>query len=306
MAWRALGRIVAFVLAFVLAAPALASCPPPVEAGAGAAPARDRGILWRITRDGHASWLYGTLHVGKPAWKRFGPVLTQALLASDVLALEIDPAEPALLAALADVPAPALTPALRARLTRAHERACLPADALATLHPLLQALTLTLLDARWLGLDPLFGLERTLAARARAERRPVVALETAAQQRTALVPDDPADAVTLLEQSLAQLEDSGGRRVLQRLARAWESGDLGTLEDYERWCECVAGDSERAFMRRVNDDRNPGLADGIEARHKQGQRVFAAVGALHMTGPAALPRLLQQRGFTVERIVFSR
>jgi uncharacterized protein YbaP (TraB family) len=109
----------------------------------------------------------------------------------------------------------------------------------------------------------------------------------------------------LLEQSLQQLEDQSGRRVL-RLARAWEAGDLATLENYEAWCDCGADAAERDFMRRLNDERNPRLADGIEARHAQGQRVFAAVGALHMTGPAALPRLLRERGFKLERVVFRR
>jgi uncharacterized protein YbaP (TraB family) len=33
--------------------------------------------------------------------------------------------------------------------------------------------------------------------------------------------------------------------------------------------------------------------------------VFAAVGALHMTGPLGLPQLMQQRGYTVERIRFA-
>jgi uncharacterized protein YbaP (TraB family) len=110
----------------------------------------------------------------------------------------------------------------------------------------------------------------------------------------------------LLEQSLQQLQDQSGRRVLRKLARAWEAGDLATLENYEAWCECGAGATDRAFMRRLNDERNPRLADGIEARHAQGQRVFAAVGALHMTGPAALPSLLRERGFKLERVVFRR
>ena len=59
-------------------------------------------------------------------------------------------------------------------------------------------------------------------------------------------------------------------------------------------------------MRKLNDERNPALADGIEAQHRQGKRVFAAVGALHMTGPQALPLLLAQRGFKVERVRFGR
>jgi uncharacterized protein YbaP (TraB family) len=134
----------------------------------------------------------------------------------------------------------------------------------------------------------------------------VVSLESAVQQTLALVPEDEAEARTLLDQSLQQLEDSSGRRVLQKLAAAWEQGDLAVLEDFERWCECAASDADREFMRKLNDQRNPHLADGIAAQHGQGKRVFAAVGALHMTGPQSLPLLLAQRGFKVERIAFGR
>ena len=119
-------------------------------------PARgeDRGLLWRISRDGHVSHLFGTVHVGKPAWQVLGPATMAALRASDLLALEVDPTDPAVLAALEDkTPAPPLPEALNKRLLAATERACVPLLALANLHPGLQATTLTVLDARWLGLD---------------------------------------------------------------------------------------------------------------------------------------------------------
>lgn len=294
------------------AAPAAAStpafaCPPSAPAEARAAPPRDRGLLWRIARDGRVSYLFGTLHVGKPGWSRFGPRTVAALRATDTLALEIDLTDPDLAGVLAEPGAPAeLPPALRQQLARAFERACLPAAALASLHPLLQAATLTVLDARWLGLEPAFAQEQLLARRAHARRERVVSLETVAMQKSALLPDSAAQAQAMLEQTLEQLEDHSARRVLARLAAAWEQGDLATLEDYAGWCECVASDEDRAFMRHLNDERNPQLADGIEAQHRQGRRVFAAVGALHMTGPQALPRLLAARGFKVERIVFKR
>jgi hypothetical protein len=60
------------------------------------------------------------------------------------------------------------------------------------------------------------------------------------------------------------------------------------------------------LLRRLNDERNPNLAARIDALHARGQRVFAAVGALHMTGPRALPALLAQRGYRVERVDFAR
>ena len=59
------------------------------------------------------------------------------------------------------------------------------------------------------------------------------------------------------------------------------------------------------MLARLNDARNPAMAERIAALHGEGRRVFAAVGALHMTGAQGLPRLLRERGFTVERVVFA-
>ncbi|MBL8341773.1 MAG: TraB/GumN family protein [Rubrivivax sp.] len=263
-------------------------------------------MLWRLTRGGRVSHLFGTVHVGKPGWQALGPLTAAALRASDTLALEIDPTDPAVLAALADTtPAPRLPEALNQRLLAATQRACLPLLALAGLHPVLQATTLTVLDARWLGLDPNHSLEMLLAQRAKARRMKVVSLESVELQKQVLVPADAAEAVAVIEQALDQLENLASRRVLERLVRAWESGDLATLERYEQWCECAGTDEERAFLRRLNDERNAPLADRIARLHGQGRRVFAAIGALHMTGPAALPRLLAERGFKVERVNFA-
>ncbi len=285
-------------------APAL--CPPAIDADASSAAPADRGLLWRLTRDGRHAYLYGSLHVGKPGWRRFGPKLAAAWADSDLLALEIDPTDPAVMAALSLSPAPPRLPApLRARLAQAIVRACLPAAALASLHPVLQATTLTLLDARWLGLDPGFSVETLLAERAHAAHRRIVSLESVEQQMAALVPADAGEALALVEQNLTQLEDLSSRRVLARLVAAWASGDLDALEHYEQWCECAANDDERAFLRRLNDERNPQLAARIDALHRQGRRVFAAVGVLHMTGPQALPALLAARGFGVERVRFA-
>ncbi len=287
------------------------SCPPPLPTQASTGPARgferDRGMLWRITRDGRSSFLFGTLHVGKPAWRHFGPQLRAALRATNVLALEIDPTDPEIADAMAEIqPGGALPEALQTRLTKAYARACVAPESLATLHPVLQATTLMVLEARWLGMDPSLAVEQLLVAHVRGSGRRVVSLETVAQQKAVLVPADAAEALAVLDQNLTQLEDHSSRRVLGRLSRAWELGDLAALEDPAAWCECIHSEEDKASMRKLNDERNPPLADGIEAQHSQGQRVFAAVGALHMTGPQALPLLMAQRGFQVERVRFAR
>ncbi len=310
--WRGLAALVLSGLSGLVFAQAPGACPPSAsvptgpELQAARAQARDRGALWRVQRDGRTSWLYGTLHVGKLEWAVPGPRITQALQSSDVVALEIDMSDPATMAEMVQ-PGPALPTALpaalQARLASQQAAACLPdAHALSALHPLLQVAVLGGLDGRWIGLDPSYGVEFVLTGFAKASGRPVLGLETPAIQVRALLPDAPEQTLHLLDTMLAQLESGLSRRVLGRLAQAWADGDLETVETYEDWCECIAGDADRAALRRLNDDRNPHLADRIAALHGEGRRVFAAVGLLHMTGPKALLGLLAARGFTVERV----
>jgi uncharacterized protein YbaP (TraB family) len=118
-----------------------------------------------------------------------------------------------------------------------------------------------------------------------------------------LLPSDPDEARHLLDQALEHLEQGRTRPLLRRLAEAWADGRLKELEDYATWCECADTTEDRAFLRRLNDDRNSPMADRIDALHGQGKRVLVAVGALHMTGEQGLPRLMAARGYTVERLV---
>jgi len=310
---------VAALLAPVLAlgfglgpAVAVPPCPPPPAAPTAAQwqaaqrEARDVGMLWRLSKDGRDSWLFGTIHVGTLAWSAPGPALRQALARSDVLALEIDPLDPQLTTQLQQAmrEAPPADAALRQRLLAQTLAACVPPEALQGLHPMLQLVTLTLLQAGRDGLDPAFAQEPMLATAARAAGLRIVALESVTQQIGALLPQDPVQMQRLLEQSLEQLERGRAGDMLRRLAEAWAAGDLQTLESYAQWCECADTPEQRTWLRRLNDERNDHLAAGIDALHGRGQKVFAAVGALHMTGAQALPRLLQQRGYTVQRVAW--
>ena len=48
---------------------------------------RNRGYLWKISKDNRSSYLYGTIHLGRFEWIFPGPNLRAALQAVDVLAL---------------------------------------------------------------------------------------------------------------------------------------------------------------------------------------------------------------------------
>ncbi|MFG6412843.1 TraB/GumN family protein [Roseateles sp. DC23W] len=295
-----------FLLVLLCCGMAHAACPSPPalpttqQAAAWAAQAPDRGPLWRISRDGHSSFLFGSLHVGKADWAYPGPALRAAWAQTDVLAVELDPADvaPALQAAGPGAP---LAPPLAARLEAQARAACLPPGALSALPAMLQLSVLTLMEARRDGFDAGFGQDLMLLAWAKAERRPVQALETLREQLEAIAPP-PDQLPQIVDGALRQLQRGELRVPLRRLADAWQRADMQTLADYPRWCGCADTPAERAWFKRINDDRNVQLAARIAAAHATGQRLLVAVGALHMSGPQALPRLLAERGFTVEAL----
>lgn len=308
----ALASLLALLLAgaaFAQAAPAcppIAQAPTPAQLQEGIRHARDHGFLWRISKGGRSSWLYGTLHVARFEWTFAGPSLLAALQASDTIALEIDALDPAIqrrmALALAGQPRPALPPALQQRLERAAQAGCVPLQALDGLAPEMQIATLTTLLGRRDGLDPSHGIDLVLSRWGREAKRRVVSLESPELQLAALQSASPAETIESVTSALDELEAGRTLPLLLRMARVWADGDWAALSAYEGWCDCRKTAADRAGLARLLDDRNPALADGIAALHASGRRVFAAVGSLHMIGPAGLPALLVQRGYRVERI----
>lgn len=309
---RVAALLAGLVAAFNTHAQGATTCPPQAtppsqqQMQEAHARAKDRGFLWRATKDGRSHHLFGTIHVGTLDWVFPGPKVRAAMMDAEVMAFELDPLDPAIQNSLraGGGASPKLAPAVGERLARQIERACLPAQAIAALHPMMQAVTVLLMDAARDGLQVGYGQEFALAGFARARNLRVVSLETPERQMAALIPADPAKAERLIALTIDQLEGGQSRRVLKRMADAWERSDLDELTNYERWCNCVNTPEERAMMVALNDDRNPAMADKIAALHGEGKRLFVAVGALHMTGAQSLPSLLAARGFRVERVDF--
>lgn len=296
------------------------SCPPlpaaltPQQVQTLTRDAKDRGFLWKIEKDGRTGYLYGSMHLGKQAWAVPGPRTLAALKASEVVALELDILDPSIQAQMADpsrfgIKPVVLPSALQTRMNAFARKVCLPPTALAKQHPLMQLVAVTLFDARFSGLEIGYGSEIFLADFARSVGKPVIGLETAESQMRALLQGDAAETIASVDRGLMIVEQGKSRAVNRRMADAWAAGNLPELENYQRWCECVETHADRKALQRLNDERNPGLAAGIDKLMRgnhSNHSVFAAVGALHMTGPKALPKLMQEMGYQVERVVFDR
>ncbi len=302
-------------LAHAVAAAADAqSCPPPPpvltqdEVRARLTDAIDRGVLWRVSKDGLTHHLFGTIHVGKPDWAIPGPMLRAALAQASNVVLEVNIMDPAVRDDLRRAAAgkPALPTTLRERLDRLIDRTCLPRQAIDGMHPLMQSITMIAADTARDGLYSAYAQEWVLGGFAGATRKTIKSLETADIQIGALVSDDESLNERQLADNLAAVEDGRARQTASRLADAWDRGDLSVVEDYERWCDCVDSPEKRAIMSAITEGRHPAMIERIGQLHDQGQPLFIAVGILHMVGEQGLPRLLRDQGFDVERVEFRR
>jgi len=290
---------------------AAADCPPAVKPftpelfSAAAKNPRDRGLLWSIAKDDRVSYLYGTFHLGREAWMAPGPRASQALRETEVIALELDPLDPQMQRELAEAAGQAhkdLPASLKARLQAALDAECLRLGPLEASPPEFQVMALMFSAGRRDGLESSYGSEILLSLIGRGLERPVISLENARLQVGVMLGETEAETALFVEESLNDIAKGKTRKVIIKTAEIWEQGDLAVLERYADWCECVDTEIERKFMKRALDERNPALADGIDQLHRQGKKVFAAVGALHMVGPQGLPALLASRGYQVRRL----
>lgn len=270
--------------------------------------ARDRGLLWRLEKNGRTSWLYGTIHASRLEWMIPGPTVMKALRDSDALALEINMLDGQVMAELLDAmrarpDAPPLPAPLAQRLDALKRAECAAAE-LDALRPDAQVISIAALSARRQGLDVAYGVDVTLAGAAAAMQKPVIGLESVQTQMQQVISDDPVQVQESVASALDQLESHKAGTQLSQLAQIWADGRLNLLTRYADWCDCLNTPKERRDFERVVYGRNPGIAQAIAAQIDSGKTLFAAVGALHMIGPQGLPTLLAAQGFRVERVPF--
>lgn len=261
-----------------------------------------RPALWEVTGPlGERGWLFGTIHaLPEPVEWRSEP-MQAALSGADRLVLEIDNAGDARaidaiyrrLAASPGLPplAERVPPERRdafAALMREHRLNPRDFDETET-----WAVALTLSRAVTSGSKGKFGMEQELMRA--APSLPVVALAgTEAQLR---IFDDLPEPE---QQDLlgAIIEEAAGAISSERLAKAWATGDLATLEKEMQTGILADAELREALMLGPNRD----WTARVVAMLTQGARPFVAVGAAHMAGPEGIPALLTLRGYTVRRL----
>jgi len=288
--------------------PAAASVPDKARMGQMFRTAPDRGFLWKVTKDGHSSWLYGTLHVAKQDWLMPGPLTRAAILHSSEVALELDLNAPETATSLRQPEDAARWAHLvqsgrKAKVDALMDQQCVPSAAFAHVAVGVEAAGVEALSARGDGYYPDYAVDAVLQGMAGSLKKPLIGLETVQMQRDLLIGPDQADEDAFIDDIVKGVSSGKTQAENRRLAEMWASSDVKRLDAYRDWCDCLNTAQERRFMSRLLDDRNVGMATKIAKIHESGTSLFVAVGSLHMAGPKGLPALLRKDGFTVQQIV---
>lgn len=260
----------------------------------------DRGFMWKASKAGHVSFLYGTVHVAEPKKSLPGPQVIGAMQATDTMAVELDVdtvAADMQTAIKHQAPAP-VSGELKERIERLAVANCIDPARLQPMSPQFQLMGISMVDARRAGLYAEYSIDSVLQGMAKGMKRPIRPLETAELQASVLAGSDSTQAAT---QMVEALEHGESAPLMRKLFDAWERGDDATFKQFFDEQNKSSDPGAQALYRRMFTERNESMAKHIEELH-QTQRLFVAVGAGHMVGDDGLPALLSKRGFSVERV----
>lgn len=272
---------------------------------------QQRGTLYRVRHQGNTSYLFGTIHVGKPAFFPLGPEVTTALSRASKLVLEIDirnnaPFQSALqkhgMYANNDTIDRHVSTATLGDLHRALERAGIAYDRVRHMKPWLLANMLIGFDLEQFGYQRSHGAEAFLLSLADRQTKAVQELETAEYQMSLF--DSMRDEVQeqYLRENLAELRDGNAMRKAQALIEAWANANGEALEGLMRESQKEKTTSSEFMHRILLDKRNPEMAEKIEGLLRDDETTFVGVGLMHMIGDTSVPTLLRQRGYEVEKL----
>jgi hypothetical protein len=267
--------------------------------------------LWEVRSGESRVYLFGTIHVGKADFYPLPAAVQSAFEKSDTLALEVDPAneQEAIAAVMSSMYTPPdnvanhLDPALLQSVMNVSAGYGLQFEQLAQMKPYMLMLTLTNLEYAKLGYSAQQGLETHFSQRAGGEGKRIVSLESMLQQMQMLDQLSPQLQSAMLQITVDEISANEVAGLVDDMISAWRTGNVETLDSVLSIEEKRLPDALAAqFRQRFLTGRNHAMAGQIDNMLQNGERVFVAVGAMHMVGEEGLPALLAQKGYQVKAI----
>jgi uncharacterized protein YbaP (TraB family) len=269
---------------------------------------RERHFLWQARTETATVYLLGSVHFMKREAYPLSPVIENAFVRSDTIAVEanINDIGQSTLAKLRaegfyagqDSIANHVSRDTYAYITGEAARLGFPVASLNRQRPWFLAMTLTSIELMKAGYNPHYGIDKYFLTKA-AGRKKVVELESIDYQIDLLagLPDGEQESFLLYA-----LKDLGSLvQQVDTLMAAWRTGDSARIAEI---LERSVGDDEtlKVIHRKILTERNRNMAKKVSGHLRSSGTVFVVVGAGHLVGDQGIVELLRKEGFTVEQL----
>ncbi|MBA1147989.1 TraB/GumN family protein [Ectothiorhodospiraceae bacterium WFHF3C12] len=269
--------------------------------------ATERGIAYRI-EGAPASYLVGSVHVGRAGMYPLPEAMREAYRESDALVVEADIVGADMMrigTVLAERGMYGGRESLESALAgdawqdvaAAAERYGVPIEMLKRQKPWLAAQTLTVVAMNAQGYSEQWGVDRHFLELAHQDGKRVVELEGLQAQLDMLAGMPARDQEALLAHTAEQM--AKGEIPVAELLAAWRSGEAEVLQDQvqAQFPTALEGVYEALIV-----ERNRAMAERIDELLGAGEAVFVVVGSAHLTGGDGLVALLRARGYALEQL----
>jgi uncharacterized protein YbaP (TraB family) len=275
------------------------------------APENEGGFLWKTEHNGNTVYMLGSIHIGSEEFYPLNSNIENAYDASDYLAVEadivnVDPDELTEILVKKAVYTDGstledhLSDEMYLDLKEALSYYGIAIEHVNMYEPWYVNMLLEGLRPMGLEYAPELGIDYHFLAKATDEKKEIIELEGMEFQLNMFDTFSKEIQFKLLETTL-MVE---GNESLKELMDAWNTSDD---EAIERIVLADGGDNSpeyKEYMAEMLDNRNIGMADKIEQFLVSGKKetYFVVVGAAHYFGDMSIIKLLEEKGYEIEKI----
>ncbi len=268
-------------------------------------------LMWKVSSKTNSAYVLGSIHLGDKSLYPLPSVIENAFAAASVLIVEVDMNKvdklqlQQLMLASGSYPAgddlfKHITPETRAKLNAFLSGYGLPAEAFARFRPWMVGLNMMMMPMLKSGLNANQGIDMYFMNKAGNKR--VEQLEDAEWQIKLLADLPESESDTSLSRFIDQAKVAN--ETAAKMEKLWSQGAADKIGDLLASLSAGESKEEKAFDRRLLEDRNPHMADRLEkCLQTTSESCFMVVGSAHVIGNEGIVKLLQARGYKVQQAV---
>jgi len=267
-----------------------------------------KSLLYKVNSKEATVYILGSIHLAKPELYPLNQEITTAYEKSEVLVVELDPnseesvqqMQEAMMSLGAYKGDKTLQSELNPRTYKAlveyTKKAQLPLEKMQKMRPWIVMLQLSISEMVRLGYSPELGIDQHFLALAKADKKEIIALETAKEQMALLSKEDKRFQDELLFYTLESMQEL--EPMLEAMYAGWKSGDEKAFEKI-----MIAPLNKDPSLVKMYDElitkRNYAMTKKIKGFLKTNKSYFVVVGSGHVIGKEGIVNLLRKSAYRV-------